>query len=79
MPVLGLLRPAFARQLPFAGLRIAACLHITAETAALVRTLTAGAIIFEVLCERLGVPLRVTRGGVREGAVIELRGHREAA
>jgi adenosylhomocysteinase len=42
MPVLGLLRPAFARQLPFAGLRIAACLHITAETAALVRTLTAG-------------------------------------
>jgi exopolyphosphatase/guanosine-5'-triphosphate,3'-diphosphate pyrophosphatase len=44
-----------------------------------VRTLTAGAIIFEVLCERLGVPLRVTRGGVREGAVIELAAQREAA
>ncbi len=44
-----------------------------------VRTLTAGAIIFEVICELLGVPLRVTRGGVREGAVMELEGHREAA
>jgi len=44
-----------------------------------VRTLAAGAIIFEVLCERLGVPLRVTRGGVREGAVIELEGQRAAA
>lgn len=44
-----------------------------------VRTLTAGAIIFEVLGERLGIPLRVTRGGVREGAVLELKGHREAA
>ena len=44
-----------------------------------VRTLTAGAIIFEVVCERLGVPLRVARGGVREGAVMELERHREAA
>jgi exopolyphosphatase/pppGpp-phosphohydrolase len=44
-----------------------------------VRTLTAGAIIFEVLGERLGIPLRVTRGGVREGAVLELKGHLEAA
>jgi exopolyphosphatase / guanosine-5'-triphosphate,3'-diphosphate pyrophosphatase len=44
-----------------------------------VRTLTAGAIIFEVLCERLGVPLRVARGGVREGAVIELEAQRKAA
>jgi len=44
-----------------------------------VRTLTAGAIILEVLCERLGVPLRVSRGGVREGAVIELNAQRQAA
>jgi adenosylhomocysteinase len=42
MPVLGLLRTAFAGEQPFAGLRVAACLHVTAETAALVRTLTAG-------------------------------------
>jgi exopolyphosphatase/guanosine-5'-triphosphate,3'-diphosphate pyrophosphatase len=44
-----------------------------------VRTLAAGALIFEVLCERLGVPLRVARGGVREGAVLELEGYRQAA
>jgi len=42
MPVLGMLRPSFASQQPFAGLTIACCLHVTAETAVLVRTLTAG-------------------------------------
>ena len=42
MPVLGLLRRDFAAQQPFAGLTIACCLHVTAETAILIRTLTAG-------------------------------------
>jgi adenosylhomocysteinase len=42
MPVLGMLRASFAGRLPFAGLRISACLHVTAETGALVRVLTAG-------------------------------------
>jgi adenosylhomocysteinase len=42
MPVLGMLRASFAEQLPFSGLRVAACLHVTAETAALVRVLMAG-------------------------------------
>jgi adenosylhomocysteinase len=42
MPVLRMLRASFAEQLPFLGLRVAACLHVTAETAALVRVLTAG-------------------------------------
>ncbi len=42
MPVLGMLRAGFAEQQPFAGLRVAACMHVTAETAALVRVLTAG-------------------------------------
>src|SRR5215472_10492791 len=42
MPVLGMLRESFASQQPFAGLTIAGCLHVTAETAVLVRTLTAG-------------------------------------
>jgi adenosylhomocysteinase len=42
MPVLGMLRPEFVSQQPFAGLRIACCLHVTAETAVLVRTLMAG-------------------------------------
>jgi adenosylhomocysteinase len=42
MPVLGMLRAAFAAEQPFAGRRIAACLHVTPETAALVRALTSG-------------------------------------
>ena len=42
MPVLGLLRQRYAGAQPLAGVRIAACMHVTAETAALVRTLTAG-------------------------------------
>ena len=33
---------SFAGQQPFAGLTVACCLHVTAETAVLVRTLTAG-------------------------------------
>src|SRR5215475_6092748 len=42
MPVLGMLRAAFSSQQPFDGLTIACCLHVTAETAVLIRTLTAG-------------------------------------
>jgi len=42
MPALGLLRHQFAGTTPFAGRTIAACLHVTAETAGLVRALTAG-------------------------------------
>jgi len=42
MPVLALLRERFARERPLDGLTIAACMHVTPETAALVRTLTAG-------------------------------------
>jgi adenosylhomocysteinase len=42
MPVLRLIRERFERERPLAGLRIAACLHVTTETANLVRTLKAG-------------------------------------
>jgi adenosylhomocysteinase len=42
MPVLRMLQSTFAAELPFAGLNVAACLHITAETAVLVEALTAG-------------------------------------
>jgi adenosylhomocysteinase len=42
MPVLGMLAADFAAQRPFAGLAVACCLHVTAETAVLIRTLTAG-------------------------------------
>jgi adenosylhomocysteinase len=42
MPVLATIRERFARERPLAGLRMSACLHVTAETANLARTLTAG-------------------------------------
>jgi adenosylhomocysteinase len=42
MPVLAAIRERFARERPLAGLRIAACLHVTTETANLLRTLHAG-------------------------------------
>ncbi len=42
MPVLAAIRERFAREQPLAGWRISACLHVTAETANLVRTLADG-------------------------------------
>jgi len=42
MPVLRAVRERFAAQRPLAGVRIAACLHVTAETANLLLTLAAG-------------------------------------
>lgn len=42
MPVLRLITDRFASERPFAGLVVAACLHVTAETAALVEALRAG-------------------------------------
>jgi len=42
MPVLNSISERFAREKPLQGLRIAACLHVTTETAALAATLKAG-------------------------------------
>jgi adenosylhomocysteinase len=42
MPVLRLIREHFGRDRPLDGIRIAACLHVTTETANLMRTLQAG-------------------------------------
>jgi adenosylhomocysteinase len=42
MPVLAAIRERFAVEQPLAGYRIAACLHVTTETANLMRTLKAG-------------------------------------
>jgi adenosylhomocysteinase len=42
MPVLRLIRERFKQQKPLAGIRVAACLHVTTETANLMRTLKAG-------------------------------------
>src|SRR5438093_9988611 len=42
MPVLARIRKRFQKEKPLAGLRQSACLHVTAETANLARTLKAG-------------------------------------
>jgi adenosylhomocysteinase len=42
MPVLAAIRERFEREQPLAGYRVAACLHVTTETANLMRTLKAG-------------------------------------
>jgi adenosylhomocysteinase len=42
MPVLGEIRKRFVREKPLAGKKMSACLHVTAETANLARTLKAG-------------------------------------
>ncbi|MCC7103561.1 MAG: adenosylhomocysteinase [Chloroflexi bacterium] len=42
MPVLKMIRERFAKEKPLRGLRVAACLHVTSETANLALTLQAG-------------------------------------
>ncbi len=42
MPVLGMIRKRFEKEKSLKGLRISCCLHVTSETANLVRTLKAG-------------------------------------
>jgi adenosylhomocysteinase len=48
MPVLRSIRDSFGRERPLAGFRISTCLHVTAETANLLRTLKSGGA--EVAC-----------------------------
>src|SRR3990167_1970702 len=42
MPVLTSIRKRFEKEKPLKGLRVAACLHVTTETANLMRTLKSG-------------------------------------
>ena len=42
MPVLRLIREQFTKERPLQGMRVSACLHVTTETANLMRTLQAG-------------------------------------
>src|SRR5919204_3194320 len=42
MPVLASIRERFARERPLNGIQLGLCLHVTTETANLVRTLVAG-------------------------------------
>src|SRR3989344_759963 len=42
MPVLGEIKKRFAKAKPLKGIKVSACLHVTCETANLIRTLKAG-------------------------------------
>src|SRR5436853_6662143 len=42
MPVLRLIRERFSQERPLSGVRVAACAHVTTETANLVRALQSG-------------------------------------
>ncbi len=69
MPVLLQVRRRFAAERPLAGVRVAACLHVTAETAALVRTLVAGGAVVRLcasnpLSTQDDVAAALAQGGV---------------
>jgi adenosylhomocysteinase len=81
MPVLRLIRERFERERPLAGLRIGACLHVTTETANLMRTLAAGGAevtlaasnplstkddVASALVARYGIPVHARRGEDRD-------------
>ena len=77
MRVLSQIRERFEKEKPLAGIRIAACLHVTTETANLVRTLVAGGAevalcasnplstqddVAAALCEESGVDVFAIKG-----------------
>ncbi|HSL97216.1 MAG TPA: adenosylhomocysteinase [Candidatus Deferrimicrobiaceae bacterium] len=81
MPVLRSIRERFARERPLAGTRIGACLHVTTETANLMRTLQAGGAevalaasnplstqddVAAALAGELGIPVHARRGEDRD-------------
>jgi adenosylhomocysteinase len=81
MPVLRLIRERFAKERPLAGIRIGACLHVTTETANLMRTLAAGGAevslaasnplstqddVAAALVANYGIPVHARRGEDRE-------------
>ncbi|MGH2942531.1 MAG: adenosylhomocysteinase, partial [Solirubrobacteraceae bacterium] len=77
MPVLRSIRERFERERPLDGVRVAACLHVTSETANLLRTLIAGGAqawlcasnplttqddVAAALVDRFGVGVHAVRG-----------------
>jgi adenosylhomocysteinase len=69
MPVLRLLTQRFAAERPFAGLNVAACLHVTPETAGLVHALQAGgASVYLAASNPLSTQDDVAAALVAEGA-----------
>jgi adenosylhomocysteinase len=82
MPVLGQIRERFAAERPLDGIRIAACMHVTTETANLARTLQAGGAEFHLcasnplstqddtaaaLVSHYGIPVYARNGVDRDG------------
>ena len=72
MPVLASIRERFAQEKPLAGQRLAACLHVTTETANLMRTLVAGGAEVRLCASN---PLS-TQDDVAAALVAELRHRR---
>src|SRR5215217_3752082 len=81
MPVLAAIRERFAAEQPLAGYRISACLHVTTETANLMRTLKAGGAevviaasnplstqddVAAALVSSYGIPVHARRGEDRD-------------
>ena len=77
MPVLALIRERFEKERPLEGVRIAACLHVTTETANLMETLAAGGAevalcasnplstqddVAAALCEQSGIATFAVKG-----------------
>ena len=63
MPVLRIIRERFAKDLPLKGQRLGACLHVTCETANLLRALKAGGAEVLLLREQSALdPGRRRRG-----------------
>ena len=77
MGVLALIRDRFEKERPLDGIRIAACLHVTTETANLMETLKAGGAevalcasnplstqddVAAALCEETGVSVYAIKG-----------------
>jgi adenosylhomocysteinase len=77
MPVLALIRERFEKEQPLSGVRIAACLHVTTETANLMETLAAGGAevalcasnplstqddVAAALCEQSGIATFAVKG-----------------
>jgi adenosylhomocysteinase len=94
MPVLRLIRERFEHEQPLKGLRIGACLHVTSETANLMRTLVAGGAqvtlcasnplstqddVAAALSTEYGVPTFARRGVDRDGYYEHLNAVADAA
>ncbi len=80
MPVLGAIRQRFASERPLNGLRVGACLHVTAETANLMLTLqAAGAEVHLCASNPLSTQDSVAAGLVAQGVAVHARRGEDSA